>query len=344
MAEAIAALGIVATITQLIDCGIKVANRLNEFRSAVNDVPKTFQDIVSVLPLLISILKQIQEQADQNGVVEETKTLLVPVILGCQTQIDLLNDTLVKALPKKEDASWKRGMKAITSVWKDSEVQKITLKLQYYIQILTLHQTTSSTFPLRPREVSQGLQTDIGRLALLFEACQVELENVRNTENLGIGSQEVLASFMTARILLKRWADATGILKVQSVNNIYSFGDRDTYSAIYLTLNCLRNIFVEKKSNPGSLQPKKVAIAVISDSPITKMSRSRTFDLSQDITQQMNRDKGAFHKPRLAKQVELFAALVEKLYSLAHIAQNFDDMGTDMANQVEIFRNFLSGL
>ena len=63
MAEAIAAISLVANIVQFISFGSKVAKRLNEFQASVNDIPKVFRDIRIELPLLLDTLQKTEEQA-----------------------------------------------------------------------------------------------------------------------------------------------------------------------------------------------------------------------------------------------------------------------------------------
>jgi hypothetical protein len=53
MAEALAALGLAATIIQVVDYGTKVIVQLNDFRSSIVEAPKAFRDILVQLPLIL---------------------------------------------------------------------------------------------------------------------------------------------------------------------------------------------------------------------------------------------------------------------------------------------------
>ena len=110
MAEALALVGLVSAIVQFIEFGTEIASRLHEFH--VSDVPKTFRDIKTELPLLLDTLQRTKEQAEAGLVSKSTQQALLPVVEGCRSQVELLNDTLVKALPMPGDDSWKRGMNA----------------------------------------------------------------------------------------------------------------------------------------------------------------------------------------------------------------------------------------
>jgi hypothetical protein len=139
MAEALAIIGLVSTIVQLIDFGSKIVKRLDEFQSSIDDVPKSFRDIKTVLPLLLDILKRTKDQAEADNV---TGQALMQVVEGCYSQVKLLDDTLLKTLPKFGDSSWDRRKKAFSSVGQERKVQQITSTLRDYVWILTCHQTT----------------------------------------------------------------------------------------------------------------------------------------------------------------------------------------------------------
>lgn len=114
MAEAIAAISLVANIVQFISFGSKVATRLNEFQASVNDVPKVFRDIKIELPLLLDTLQKTEEQAELGNITEGTQKALLPVVDGCCRQVDLLNEILNKVLICSKDSSWQRSRKAFS--------------------------------------------------------------------------------------------------------------------------------------------------------------------------------------------------------------------------------------
>ncbi|KAH0558819.1 hypothetical protein GP486_004539 [Trichoglossum hirsutum] len=147
MAE-ISVIRLVSSITQLVIFGSKVVSRLHEFQSSVNEVPKTFRDIMIQLPLVIDTLKQTERQADAGHVGEETAKALRPVVDECLSQIKLLEDILAKAMPAKEDSDWKRRFKALSSFAHDGDVQKITASLERYVQTLTYYQASQRFEPI----------------------------------------------------------------------------------------------------------------------------------------------------------------------------------------------------
>jgi hypothetical protein len=142
MAEALAIIGITASIVQLVDFGSRLLGRLETYQSQVGGVPETFRHIKAELPVLLDALRQTQS-AINSGVQDETKNALVPAIEGCTTQITLLDDIIVKSLPSPSDSRIKRGGKAIRSLQYDARVEKITLVIRGYVQTLTFHAATA---------------------------------------------------------------------------------------------------------------------------------------------------------------------------------------------------------
>ena len=153
MAEALAVIRLVSAIVQFVDFGTKMVSRMSEFKSSASDVPKSFQDIMVELPLLLDTLKRTKEQAENGQVGEITQKALLPVVRGCQSQVELLNNVLVTMLPKAGDSSWKRGIKAFSSVRQEKKIEQITKTFRNYVQTLTYHQATSpSNLVLKPRK------------------------------------------------------------------------------------------------------------------------------------------------------------------------------------------------
>jgi N-terminal domain on NACHT_NTPase and P-loop NTPases len=104
MAEALAAVGVAASIVQLVDFSSKILHRLDEFRSSVGEVPKSFRHIRAELPVLQDSLRQIKEAIDAGSVEDRTKKTLMPAIQGCQDQIEQLDAVLAKTLPESSTA------------------------------------------------------------------------------------------------------------------------------------------------------------------------------------------------------------------------------------------------
>lgn len=146
MAEALAVVGIVANIVQLVTFGSQVLKRLEEYQSKLGDIPEAFRHIKAELPVLLDALRQTQSAIDAGSIPDESKTALLPAVEGCRVQIKLLDEVIAKALPASSDSWARRGRKALGSLRYDAKVERITAVIRGYIQTLTYHAAAS----LRP--------------------------------------------------------------------------------------------------------------------------------------------------------------------------------------------------
>jgi hypothetical protein len=146
MAEALAIVGIVANITQLVDFGSRVLKRLEEYQSQLGDIPEAFHHIKAELPVLLDALRQTKAAIDAGSIEDKSKKALLPAVEGCGKQIRLLDDVIVKALPSSNDSRTTRSWKALKSLHYDEKAEKIIAVVRGYIQTLTYHAASS----LRP--------------------------------------------------------------------------------------------------------------------------------------------------------------------------------------------------
>ena len=147
MAEALAVVGIVSSIIQVVEFSTKVAERLNDFASTVGEVPRAFRHIQTELPLIIDSLRRIKNQAESGSVESATTTAVWPVLKDCQREITRLQNILDKTVPSVGDSSWERRKKAFLSLGKDKEVEEIADSLSRYVRVLTLHQALEGSKP-----------------------------------------------------------------------------------------------------------------------------------------------------------------------------------------------------
>ncbi|KAI9765675.1 MAG: hypothetical protein M1840_007233 [Geoglossum simile] len=153
MAEALAVVGVVANIIQLVDFGSRVLKRLEEYQSKLGEIPEVFRHIKAELPVLLDALQQTKAAIDAGYIQDETKKALLPAVEGCGIQIKSLDDVIVKTLPVSGDSRARRGRKALESLWYDTKVEKITAVVRGYIQTLTYHAAASSSLLKNPLTV-----------------------------------------------------------------------------------------------------------------------------------------------------------------------------------------------
>lgn len=121
----------------LVKWGRELLLRLDEFQKRVDEVPNVFRDIKSQLPLLLYTLSETQKQAERGELDQETQKDLMPVIDGCRTQCDRLDEVLVKTLPTGSDGKLERGFKAFSSVHQEKKADSVVETVRGYVQTLS---------------------------------------------------------------------------------------------------------------------------------------------------------------------------------------------------------------
>ena len=142
MAEAAAAVGLVASIVSLVDLSIKVATRLHDFTSKSSDVPETFRSLANRLPLLTATLQRIQSQAEAGHLPEDLTRALNAVVDHTFEQIATVQTSLSKILPSDGASKLERAVKALKSLAKEDTIQQASEKIYKNSDTLVLYQTT----------------------------------------------------------------------------------------------------------------------------------------------------------------------------------------------------------
>ncbi|PVH90556.1 hypothetical protein DM02DRAFT_711452 [Periconia macrospinosa] len=143
MAEALAVVGIVANIVQLVDFGTRVLKRLNQYQSSLAEIPEAFRHIKTELPVLLDALRQTKAAIDAGSLHDESIKALLPAVEGCSVQIKVLDDMIEKELPALSNSWSRRGRKALRSLRCDAKVEKIIAVIRGYVQTLTYHAAAS---------------------------------------------------------------------------------------------------------------------------------------------------------------------------------------------------------
>ena len=121
----------------LVDFGSKVLHRLNEFQSSCGEIPETFKQVKTELPILLATLDHTKVAVEKGTIKEETRKALSLVVNECQTQITPLDNLITDLLPQGGDSWRKKAKQAFSSLRQDAKVNKITTILRTHIQSLT---------------------------------------------------------------------------------------------------------------------------------------------------------------------------------------------------------------
>lgn len=145
MAEAAAAIGVVASAITLLDFGKKVLARMDEFQSKAVDVPVSYRSIKTQLRILLHALEIAQEAAQSGSMSEAAKNALLEGVDDCTQDVKRLEDMIVKSLPNPSDTGFTRGRKAVVSVWNDEEVARVAKRIRGYTTTLSLFLVAASS-------------------------------------------------------------------------------------------------------------------------------------------------------------------------------------------------------
>ncbi|KAI9775356.1 MAG: hypothetical protein M1839_001272 [Geoglossum umbratile] len=138
-AEALAVISIISNIVTLVDISIEVFDRAKAFSGDVKEVPKAFQDVQSVLPLVANTLRKTQGQAESGQVDEATCKALRPVVEGCKRKVTELNTIFQNVLPADGASKWSQKWKAVSSMGQDKKGKAIAAAILVDMQTLTYY-------------------------------------------------------------------------------------------------------------------------------------------------------------------------------------------------------------
>ncbi|KAL8765088.1 MAG: hypothetical protein Q9194_006681 [Teloschistes cf. exilis] len=142
MAEAIAIIGLVASIATLIDLSARVLSRQRDFASDISDVPQSFRSLWTQLPLLTATLKHIQSQAQTRQLPDDVTRALKAVIDSTSEQVSIVQTYLSQVLPRDNASKLERTLKVLKSLAKEDKIQEALEKINKSNNLLSLYQTT----------------------------------------------------------------------------------------------------------------------------------------------------------------------------------------------------------
>ena len=145
MPEPIATISLVTSVISLIEFSIKVTARFREYNNRTKGLPKMFKDLEVNLPLILDVLKRIQNHAESGKLLDETREVLVPVILGAKEKIERLYEIFEKVVPSPTDSKLAKNLKAAVSLKYEGTVKSNTAALQEHLAVLVLHASSHAT-------------------------------------------------------------------------------------------------------------------------------------------------------------------------------------------------------
>ena len=151
MAEALAVASIVANVFQIVGFAGEVVERLDYCLGRVEDAPRLWKEIRTTLPILKQTVSQAKANAEANATSLDKNTALLALTDGCNAEVKELKRIVDTVIPKDDDSKFTKTRKALKSMYKDSKMERIRDRLDYYVQHVTNYQTTSMAATLIDR-------------------------------------------------------------------------------------------------------------------------------------------------------------------------------------------------
>lgn len=139
MAEA---LSLAANIIAVVHITTEVIQRLNDFRSTINGIPRALQAIANELPALNLTLNKINEAIEDGRIPEDSQNALQPLITDFGKQIEAISDIIEKMRPK-DTSRMTRNLKAVTSFRYDGQIKYHESVIRGYASTLQLERIVS---------------------------------------------------------------------------------------------------------------------------------------------------------------------------------------------------------
>ena len=122
MAEVAAVIGIVASITFLVELTAKAVSRLHEFTSKSSEVPESFRSSSTRLHLLTAILQHIRSYVKNCRFPDDVTKALKAVVDDISKQVSDIQISLSKILPSDWASKLERALKALKILAKEDKI------------------------------------------------------------------------------------------------------------------------------------------------------------------------------------------------------------------------------
>ncbi|ORY14269.1 P-loop containing nucleoside triphosphate hydrolase protein [Clohesyomyces aquaticus] len=135
------ALGIASSVIQVVDFGVKVLTRLNEYRNAAGGLPERFEKFRILLPGYITATEQMQNLLDQKEFPDKYRKTLQPIIDRNAEHIEKLDGLIAKVLPMPGTRRLRRVWNAGKSLTYDEKIDQMSADIMKSMEILSLSAT-----------------------------------------------------------------------------------------------------------------------------------------------------------------------------------------------------------
>lgn len=151
-AEALAVVGIIANIAQIVSFSGEVIERVRWCIDQRQDAPRVLQEIRDILPSLMETLNRAKENAqtkvdesEADDALEDRNKVLLNIIERCNQEMEKLQKIVTSVIPKANDSKARRAWLGLKTMNKDSKMDRIRDRLKEYVATISNHQQAYNT-------------------------------------------------------------------------------------------------------------------------------------------------------------------------------------------------------
>ncbi|KAL3485515.1 hypothetical protein BJX62DRAFT_37754 [Aspergillus germanicus] len=143
--DPISAASIAGTTVQFLTLAFAVSSRIQKYCKSASNVPTTYLDLSTQIPLLAELFRGLQSDPTVNP-----DQRLEQVLNGCIRNLTTLNQILTKVLPERGDSVASKVLKALRSVGAEDKAKECKAELESYKTTLTLYLGAQASFKAAP--------------------------------------------------------------------------------------------------------------------------------------------------------------------------------------------------
>ena len=206
MAEAVATVGLVASVIQISSFTKDVLDRYKALRSMTGTLPEVYRSVGFDLPVVLKAVARIKDQVSNNSLSQDDEVVIQDLIEACCANVHDLKEILTKVLPSSSASKWDKAALAVRSMRYEGDVRRAMASLDGHVQKLMFYQVSSlivTTPPLNkshltspPTQSCTDSNPSRG-LSQLPEDLQVSKCDFSQQQALAPDRQQVLASQMS---------------------------------------------------------------------------------------------------------------------------------------------------
>jgi hypothetical protein len=152
-AEAIVVLGVISSLISIIEATKKTYDAATDSHG----LPSAFREVASRLPIVKNILDSAQQHLTHGDVDETRCNGVKSVIEACTKKAKRLNELFDKAIPADGSSGVKRYLKAVKTLGKGNEIEKLMKGILEDVQLLASEHGMKIATNAQKEQITQAI-------------------------------------------------------------------------------------------------------------------------------------------------------------------------------------------